>query len=193
MDRAGRGERPGAVPKVLHDCILHDGLVIEPDPGAGPELTNLKRVPLAERLVGLDERIFTRRAGGVVPKATRAFVGTVFDGGLMVHIPDLHLGSAAQINAAVGGGHGLVVERELDIAVVLVRRCIGPVAVIDEFAVLNGPVFRELRLLIGKRLPALFGRGCLDGGVRVVAVPAGKIFAVKEGDRLALRREGESG
>ncbi len=76
----------------------------------------------------------------------------------LVPVPDLHLRRAAQIDAAVGLGDGLVFDEQLDVAELLVGRGVRSGAVVDQFTVLDGPVLRELRaLLLEIRLLLLAG------------------------------------
>ena len=55
-------------------------------------------------------------------------------------VPDLDLRRAAQVDAAVGLGHGLVVDHQLEVAVLLLRRQIRAESIVDQFAILNAPV-----------------------------------------------------
>ena len=110
-------------------------------------------VPLAERLVGQHERVLARGAEAIVPEAARALVrpaaaaGPAFGG-----VPDLDLGRAAEIDAAVGLGDGLVVDQQLDVAVFLVGRQVGALAVVDELAVLDAPVLLGILGITGELL-----------------------------------------
>jgi hypothetical protein len=51
VDRPLRGERFGAVPEVFHDRILHDRLIVQPDPGARSELADFESIPLNNTIV----------------------------------------------------------------------------------------------------------------------------------------------
>ena len=99
-----------------------------------------KRVPLAERLVGQDERVLAGVARAVVPEPARALVGAHLGVARLGEVPDLDLRRAAEIDAAVGLGADLVVDEQLDVAVVLVGGQVGALAVVDELAVLDAPV-----------------------------------------------------
>ena len=55
-------------------------------------------------------------------------------------VPDLNLRRAAQVDAAVALGTDLVVDQQLDVAVVLVGGEVGALAVVDDLAVLDPPV-----------------------------------------------------
>src|SRR5438128_6127664 len=122
----------------------------------------MEMIPLAERLVGQHQRVLAGSAGAVVPEAAAAFVGAKVPlAAFLGVIPDLHLRRRSQVNAAVCLGHGLVVDLQLDVAVVLVGGQVGAVAVVDQLAVVHAPAllgvvgpFLDLRL-------ALFG---LHGG-----------------------------
>src|SRR5207248_2516205 len=109
------------IPEVFEEGIVDDQLAIEPDGGAGADLDDAEAIPLAQRLVGEDEWVLAGSAGTVVPQSARAFVGAdVPLAALLGVVPDLHLRSGFQVNAAVGLGHRLVVDEEFDVAELLV-------------------------------------------------------------------------
>src|SRR5262249_41503852 len=64
-----------AVPEVLQPGVIDHELVVQPDRRAFADLQDTKTIPLAERLIGQDERVLAGRAGAVVPQAARALVG----------------------------------------------------------------------------------------------------------------------
>src|SRR4051812_28435476 len=97
----------------------------------------------------------------------------------LMPVPDLYLGRASQIDAAVGLGHGPVFDQQFDVTELLVGRCVRPTAVVDQLAVLDGPVLRELgSLLRESRLPLFARQG--RNAVRVQAVPAGEIPSIED-------------
>src|SRR4051812_1348857 len=104
----------------------------------------------------------------------------------LIAVPDLHLRRATQIDAAVGFRYGFVFDQQLDIAKLLVGRCIGTVTVVDELAVLDRPILREIGPLLRKVCVFLLTRQP-GNAVRVQAMPAGKVSAV-ENRPEALRR-----
>jgi hypothetical protein len=178
-----------AVPIVLHAGVVHDELVVEPHARAGPYLHDPEPIPFTERLVGRDERILAGSARRVVPQAARAFVGANLELLGLGRVPDLHLGRGPQVDATVGLGHRLVVHPELDVAEVLDRGEIRPLAVVDEHAIDHLPVGVDARLILGEEGRLLLGR--LGGElVRVLGAhppPAGQIPAVAQGP-VARRR-----
>jgi hypothetical protein len=72
LDRALLRHRHGAVVVILHPGIVDDLLVVERHRHLVAAHHDPEAVPLAERLVGLDERILAGSAGGIVPQAARA-------------------------------------------------------------------------------------------------------------------------
>src|SRR5262249_13962593 len=90
-----------------------------------------------------------------------------------------------EVDAAVGQRDGFVFDQQFNVAVGLVGGQVSAVAIVDEFAVLHGPVL----LAVGSPFVGL-GQG-FDGGhllkraaagaVKVPAVPTGEIFAVEDG------------
>ena len=145
LDRARLGQRRLAVPEVFHPRAVHRQRAVEPDPGPLARLDDTQAVPFAEGLIGVLQRVLAGRARRVVPEGARALVGALLPlaAGLGC-VPDLHLRRAAQIDAAVGLGDGAVFDTHLDVAVVAVGRGKGTVAVVDQLAVVDGPVLREL-------------------------------------------------
>ena len=102
---------------------------------------------------------------------------------LAVRVPDLHLGIAAEINAAVGarfGKHPL--EVQLEVAVVTIGREEHAVTVADDLSPLHLPVLRHvsipLRLL---RSPLLGNQRRLGGRIEVgPAAPAREVAPVEQ-------------
>ena len=145
-DRALGRQRLRAVPVVLHHGAVHDELVVQPHPGTVADLANTELVPFAEGLVRQHQRIAAGRVGAVVEQSARSQVWParrvllVED---LSRVPDLYLRSAPQIDATVGRRHGLVLDQKLDVAELFVRRGIGPLAVVHQFAVLDRPVLRK--------------------------------------------------
>jgi len=64
-------------------------------------------------------------------------------------VPNLHLRSAAQVDAAVGVGDGLVFELKFDVAELFIGGGVRTGADIDEFAFLDAPMLREFSALLG--------------------------------------------
>ena len=126
--------------------------------GPRADLGDLQRVPLALRLVGQNERVFARRAGGVVPESSRALVGTEIPLSTFLGVvPDLNLGRCAEVDAAIPLGDGLIVDQEFDVAVVLVGGEISSQAVVDDFTFFDGPVFLGVGGPLGDLLGLVFG------------------------------------
>ena len=73
----------------------------------------MKRIPLADRLVGLHERVF--RIFLIVVQTAGANAGRGFGTG----IPNLHLGTTTQINSAVATGIDFPIDVHLEVAVIL--------------------------------------------------------------------------
>ena len=135
--------------------MIDDELVVEVDRRALADLEDAERVPLAERLVGQDERVLARGALAVVPQAAGALVGPAVPlAAFLGVVPDLHLRRGPQVDAAVGLGHRLVVEQQLDVAVLLVGGQVGALAVVDQLAVLDLPVLGPVHLSLARLRPA---------------------------------------
>ena len=110
---------------------------------------------------------------------------------LAVRIPDLHLGIAAQIDAAVGtrfGKHPL--EVQLEVAVVTIGGEEHAVTVADDLSPLHRPVLTHigipLRLL---RSPLLGSQRRLGGRIKVgPPAPAGEVAPVEQRREAGRRR-----
>ena len=152
LDRAAGRDRQRAIPVVLEDGVIDDELVVQVDGGACTDLNDPERVPLADRLVGPHERVFAVAPGAVVPQAARAFVGLHAGITWVGKVPDLNLRRAAEINAAVSLGTDLEVDQELDVAVVFIGGEIDSLAVVDDHAVLDPPVFFQVARAVGEHL-----------------------------------------
>ncbi len=180
LDRSFGKERQLAVPIVFHDGVVDHQLVVQPDGGASAHLPDAQVVPFAEGFIGQHQGIFARCAGAVVPQAAGAFVGAQipFAAGFRV-IPDLDLRCAAQVNAAVRLGYGLVIDEQFDVAVIFFGGGVGALAIVDQDAVFDLPVFLEGLLVL---VISLF-RDVLDFAWIEMrqAVPAIKILAVEQG------------
>ena len=130
-----------AVVVVLHDGVIDDELVVEPDADARADHDDAELVPFAEGLVGQHQRVLARRARrccstGRPSPCPRRCSNFAFS----VESQICTCGHAAQVDAGVGLGHGLVVDEQLEVAVVLLGGGVGAVAVVDQFAVLDAPV-----------------------------------------------------
>ena len=158
FDRAFGRDRRLAVVIVLQQRVIHHQLVVEPHAHSRADHDHPHRIPEAERIVRQHQRVFAGRAGAVVPKPARALVGAQRKLVLFGVIPNLHLGASAQIDARIGPGHRLVLHQQLEVAVILLGGGVGPLAVIDQLAVLDRPMalhlfspLRDLRLpLLGR-------------------------------------------
>ncbi len=190
LDRAAGRNRQRAIPVVLEDGVVHDELVVQVDRGAGTDLDDPEGVPLADGLVGHDQRVFARCAGAVVPQAARAFVGPHASIAGLAEVPDLDLRRAAEVNAAISLGTDLEVDQELDVAVVFVGGEIGSLAVVDDHAVVDAPVFLHVLRAVGECLGLLVGPQCLElAGVHgLQPVPAGEVLAVEQRDEALGER-----
>ena len=81
-----------AIPVVFHDGVIDDMLSVEPDGGAGTDLSDAEAVPFAEGFISADGGVFAGGAGAVIPETATAFVGTEFEFGFFGVVPDLNLG-----------------------------------------------------------------------------------------------------
>ena len=195
LDRPLLRHRHGPVVVVFHPGVVDDLLVVERHRHLVAAHHDPEAVPLAERLVGLDERILAGSAGGIVPQAARALREAEVLRVGEARIPDLHLGNAAEIDPRIGLRYGPVIDEEFEVAVVLLGGGIRPEAIVDQFAVLDVPVgllgriadFKHRVLLIGSGpladlLLPLVGRhrqklAVVEG---LAAAPAGEILAVEQ-------------
>ena len=170
------------LPIILQDDVVDDELVVEIDADALADHDDPERVPLADRAVGLFRG--DALALLVVVEAARA-------DGVGRRVPDLDLGRAAEIEAAVAALLDLPVGQKLEIAVVGRGAEALALAVEDERPVGDPPVGPHP--LVGRGL----GRGQLRGrhlgpGRRVgdQALPAVERAAVEEGHEAALAKAG---
>ena len=165
-----------------HSAI--DGLfAVEPDPDTGADHDDVKMVPFAERFIGFDERVLSGRAGAIVPESAGAFISTEVELVLFGGIPDLDLGTAAQVNAAIGEGNGLVIDEQFEIAVELVGGEVETFAVVDEFVVFGMPMLADIveaGVVFGFEI--FGGEGFVFARVfGIGAPPAGEVVAVEQG------------
>ena len=137
---------------VFQHRVVHDQLVVQPDAHAVALHHDAEVVPFAERLVGQHERVLAGRALLIVPESARALRLPEFHGLRVVlrEVPDLHLRHAAQVDAAVALRQHLVINEQLEVAVVLLGREVEALAVVHEFAVLHLPV--RVHVLLGDLL-----------------------------------------
>ena len=103
---------------------------------------------------------------------------------LVGRIPDLHLGAATEIDAAVRFGDGFVFEQKFEIAVVFLRGEVEAFAVVDEDAIFHRPVGADVihgaRPMLGEFLFIHFKKESRILGA--VTEPAFEILSVEEGD-----------
>ncbi len=182
--------------EVFEDGVFHDDFTVEGDGDAFTDHFDVEGVPLADGFVDELEGVF---AFGVfvVPEAAGAEGFAEGDGFLVFfgEVPDLNLGDAAEVDAAVAERKHFVVDPEFEVAVVFVGGEVEAFAVVDEFAIFDFPVAVEMVAFViafGVEEAAfdglLFVGGFVFGGhvpeVRGVlgapAVPAGEVFAVEE-------------
>jgi len=160
----------------------------------------MRRVFHSPAGLSASQRILAGLAGRVVPERAGAELGAVLEGLLIGRIPDLDLRGTAEVDAGVTLRGHVVFQGQFEVAVFLVGRGVRSRAPIVDHPVLHGPMLREVlaHLLEGG---FLFLARELGDGVRVVAVPAGKVFAVEQrgetggdigGDERG-GREGEEG
>ena len=169
-------DRAAAVPVVLELDVVDDENAVEPNGDALALHDHMEAVPVADLLIGDGES--ARRILLVVVQAARTDIP------LVVGVPDLNLGSAAQIKAGVARDRkDAPVGPELEILVVALcgERIAALVAVEVEVAVADAPVLAHF--IVGELLDlgALLGsRGIALGGIveaflRRNALPHGKV------------------
>src|SRR5262249_51243603 len=118
LDRTLPQQRLAALPDVFHARVVDHQLVVEINGRALADLQDAKVVPFPERLVRQEERVVAGRALGVVVEPATALVGSeVPFATFLGEVPDLNLGGCTQIDAAVGERDSLVVDQQLDVAV----------------------------------------------------------------------------
>ena len=170
--------------------MVDDELVIQVNRRACAHLDDPEGVPLADRVVGSSARIFSRRSCAVVPESTRSLIGAHASIARLAKVPDLDLGRPAQINAAVALGTDLEVDQELDVAVVLVCGEIDTLAIVDDHAVFDAPVFLHFLRARGEGFCFLFGAHRLEFARihRRQPMPAREVLAVKQGREALGKR-----
>ncbi len=96
----------------------------------------------------------------------------------------MHLGTAAKVNAGISERDRLVLEQQLEIAIVPVSGGVRALAVIDQFAILHSPMsLHDRSPLLDLSVPFAFGHGLQFSRVEgLSATPAGKVGTVEEGD-----------
>ena len=185
LEADGSFEEEGilAIPVVFHDGVIDDVLSVEPDGGAGADLSDTEAIPFAEGFVSADGRVFTGSTSAVIPEPAAAFVGAEFEFGFFGVVPDLDLGGGFEVDAAVCDGFGFVVDQEFVVGKFFVGDEVGAFAVVNEFFVLNGPVFGGIFGPFGDLfLPHFFGHFGEVAGVEVWhAMPAFEVAAVEDG------------
>ena len=150
-----------------------------------------KRVPLADRLVGLDERPLAGIVGVVVPQRSGAASRAVAHFARVVHVPDLHLRIAAEIDAGIA----VVVDHQpvhvhLEIAVVLGGGEVDALSVGNNLALcgIDLPVQVALGVPLG-----LFGGEFLLGKERLGVRAVGALASAPAGEVLAVEQRREAG
>src|SRR5437016_2841559 len=120
LDRAFGDERERAIVEVVEYLAFHRRLTIEPDPHARADHLDPESVPLADRFVGLDQGPLAGVVGVVVPQRARSLGRAIPRLAGIIHVPDLHLRVAAEVDAriAVAADHEPI-DEELEIAEIL--------------------------------------------------------------------------
>ena len=145
LDRAFFEDRVFAIKVVFHDSGIHDLFSVEVDGHLAAYHDDTHAVPLPEGFVHFLGRILTGCALAVVPEPAGSLIGTMFPlASFFGGVPDLNLGHTAEVNTAIGLGHGLVFKHELEVAVIFVGCQIESVAVVDELTIFNAPVFVDV-------------------------------------------------
>ena len=193
LNRAAAKERFVPLPEVLQPRAIDDQAVIQVDRDPLADDLDAERVPFAERLVGANQRIASRSATGVVEQTARAEIGAAIPlSARLGVIPDLHLRSRPEIDAAIGERHSLVLDVEFKIAEHLVGRQVGAVPIVDQLAILDTPVLLGVLGVGGEFLfPFLRRQGLQLVRIEVPhAVPTGQILVVEQSTESGRRIRG---
>jgi hypothetical protein len=147
VDRTGRIDGDLGIVVILHDHVVDDLLAIELHRDIRAHHSDEHAIPIADGLV-------CKFAGEalidfVVPKRARAFRRAVLFDARIGRIPDLHLGRSAQIDTTVAPLADLPVDPHLKISIVAGGSEERIVAIADQLAVFNSPVFGEPALHFG--------------------------------------------
>jgi len=120
---------------------------------------------------------------GCCSTAPRSLIGSnVPFASRLGEIPDLHLRIGPQIDPAVGLGDGLVINPQLEVAIISIGGQVSPLPVIDHFTILDTPMSLSV-CGIGLQLGLPFGvrHGGQFSRIKVLhAMPAAQIPAVKD-------------
>ena len=192
FDRACRKDRGLAIDVIFEDGVVYDDRAIEFHGHAFTDHGDLKFVPFAKGAVHFLQWIFAGPTWGIIPEAAGSFVSPNVEFFCFGSVPDLHLGAAAQVNAAVGFGYGLVFEMKFKVAIVFLGGEEKTVAVIHEFIAIDGPMRGHVCHGIGMNFCELFWSG-LEQRTRVFASitkPAAQVLAVKGGLKAGGRGGG---
>lgn len=182
----GSGSEEGliAIPVILHGGVVDDQFSVEVDGGTGTDLNNSELVPVSERLVCEDERVFAGGAAAIVPQSTGAFIGAYVPfAAFFCGIPDLHLRGHTQVDTAIGIWDGFVFEEQFNIAVFLQGGGVRSVTVIDQLTILDGPVCTKFLLIfLPQSLFFLLAHRFVFARVGMAeSEPAVQILSIEEG------------
>src|SRR5438094_4086123 len=177
FDLAARVNRFIAFPVVFHSDIVHHQLVIEIDRHFVADHENIEMVPLARKIVRHLQWVVGILL--IVEKPAGAFVVRI--GFAAERVPDLHLGTAPQINAAVSAFIDLPVHLEFEVAVVFTgAKVVEHLPSIYQRTVTDLPVLtRQLvGFLLGGR-EFCCGQLCAFRGSFYQSFPTRPVYAVK--------------
>ena len=162
LDLAPRIDPLGPVPNIFHHHLVGHQLAVELHRDPLADHLDVESVPLAHRQI----RLHQGKTGMdlVVPQRSRALVVTVPAVLLELRIPDLNLGAAAQVDAAVAAFQDLPIDIQLEVAVVPGGAQAVSLAVELQNAVDHSPVGTHalISLLLGLRQLGRRHRSTLD-------------------------------
>ena len=183
FNRSGTEQGGFTIPEVFHDCGIYNQFAIESNSGSSANLGNVKLIPFPKRMISENKWISQELLDYCSESAAAEVrIETELIGFRVV--PDLHLRRAFEVDPAIGSRDSFVLQHQLIVGVIFVGDEVSALAVVDEFSVLDGPMFFCIcHPLIHLGLSCILLHGCkLDRAEVWTSMPAIHGLAIE--DRL---------